>query len=71
MELVHKQGDWDSVKAKSTKRLPYLATSGNAAILTSADDEGNLNGAIVVDSTQGVTRARTRVIRLWIREGTW
>jgi len=70
VELVHRQGDWNSAKAKSTARLPYLATSGNA-ILTSADDEGNVNGAIVIDSAKGLNRQRTEVIRLWLREGTW
>ena len=70
VELVHRQGDWNSAQAKSNARLPYLATSGNA-ILTSADDEGNLNGAIVIDSTKGLNRQRTDVIRLWLREGTW
>ena len=55
---------------KSTGRLPYLTTSGGA-ILTSADDKEDLSGAIVVDSTKGITRARTGVKRLWLREGTW
>ena len=70
MELLHKQGYWDSVKANSTKRMPYLTTSGDA-ILKSADDETSLSGAIVIDSTKGVNRQRNEVIRLWLREGTW
>lgn len=71
VKLVHKRGDWNSLKAKATRRLPYLTTYGSAAILTGAADESSFNGAIVVDSTKGVTRQRTEVIRLWLREGTW
>lgn len=70
VDLVHKQGHWDDSRFKSTKRLPYLTTSGHA-ILTSADDQRDYNGAIVMDSTQGVSRARTGAKRLWLREGTW
>lgn len=70
MDLLHQQGHWDDSKVKSTGRLPYLTTSGDA-ILTSADDKGDLNGAIVVDSTKGIRRSRTGVKRLWLREGTW
>lgn len=70
MKLVHEQGHWDASQVQSTKRLPRLTTSGYA-LLTSADDQTNLNGAIVLDATHGVSRARTGTKRLWVREGTW
>ena len=70
-KLVHRQGNWDSVRAKSFTRLPYLTTLGSTALLSSASDENSLNGAIVIDSAKRVRRQRAGVIRLWLREGTW
>lgn len=70
-KLVHRQGNWDSVRAKSFTRLPYLTTLGSTALLSSASDENSLNGAIVIDSAKRVQRQRAGVIRLWLREGTW
>lgn len=70
VKLVHEQGHWDASQVQSTKRLPRLTTSGYT-LLTSADDQTNLNGAIVLDATHGVSRARTGAKRLWVREGTW
>lgn len=69
-KLLHQQGHWDAGQIKSTKHLPHLTTSGYA-LLTSADDQTDLNSAIVLDSTHGVSRARTGIKRLWLREGTW
>lgn len=70
VDLVHQQGRWDDNKVTSTGKLPYLTTSGDA-ILTSAGDEADLSGAIVMDSTKGISRQRAGVKRLWLREGTW
>ncbi|XP_068727258.1 uncharacterized protein [Montipora capricornis] len=70
-KLVHRQGNWDSDRAKSFTRLPYLTTLGSTALLSSASDENSLNGAIVIDSAKRVQRQRAGVIRLWLREGTW
>lgn len=69
-DLVFQKGRWDDSKVMSTGKLPYLTTSGDA-ILTSAENEADLSGAIVVDSTKGTSRQRTGVKRLWLREGTW
>ncbi|PFX30175.1 Retinol dehydrogenase 8 [Stylophora pistillata] len=69
-KLLHQQGHWDAGQVKSTKHLPHLTTSGYA-LLTSADDQTDINSAIVLDSTHGVSRARTGIKRLWLREGTW
>ena len=71
VENVHQQGNWNASKqAKSSKQIPRLTTLGKV-ILTSAMDEADVNGAIVVDSTKGVNRTRTKVITVWLREGTW
>lgn len=70
MDLVNQQGRWDDSKVMSTGKLPYLTTSGDA-ILTSAENEADLSGAIVIDSTKGISRTRAGVKRLWLREGTW
>ena len=70
MDLVFQQGRWDDSKVMSTGNLPYLTTSGDT-ILTSAEDEADLSGAIVMDSTKGISPTRTGVKRLWLREGTW
>jgi len=70
VDLVSQQGRWDDSKVMSTGKLPYLTTSGDA-ILTSAENEADLSGAIVMDSTNGISRQRTGVKRLWLREGTW
>ena len=70
VKLVHEQGHWDASQVQSTKRLPRLTTSGYT-LLTSADDQTNLNGAIVLDATHSVSRTRTGTKRLWVREGTW
>lgn len=69
-DLLHQQGHWDDSKVNSTGRLPYLTTSGDA-ILTTADDEADISGAMVVDSKKGISRVRTGVRRLWLREGAW
>ena len=71
MENVHQQGNWNTSKqATSSKRIPHLTTLGKV-ILTSAVDDADLNGAIVVDSANGFNRTRAEVITLWLREGTW
>ena len=70
MDLVFQKGRWDDSKVMSTGKLPYLTTSGNA-IFTSAENEADLRGAIVVDSTKGISRQRIGVKRLWLRHGTW
>jgi len=70
VDLVYQQGHSDDSKVMSTGKLPYLTTSGNA-IFTSAENEADLSGAIVMDSTKGTSRQRTGVKRLWLREGTW
>ena len=70
MDLVFQKGRWDDSKVMSTGKLPYLTTSGDA-IFTSAEDEADLSGAIVADSTKGISQQRTGVKRLWLRQGTW
>ena len=70
MDLVFQKGRWDDSKVMSTGKLPYLTTSGNA-IFTSAENEADLSGAIVADSTKGISQQRTGVKRLWLRQGTW
>ena len=72
IRLLKKFGTWDQTAANLNKRVPRVGVSGQLLFTTGSTSD---NSGTIVSTNNDATyikgeKAKPRVIRVWVREGT-